>query len=180
MREVRGMALLAASLLVPIHGAQAQAPAGARTGQIAPQSDEAAIRATVAAVYRAISGPVGAPRDWDEFRAAFAPDARLHAITPSGLRGGTVEDYIALSDASLVAYGFAEEELVNRIAIYGNLAQVWSSYEGRFVRDGKDESLRGINSFQLYRSSDGTWRVHALLWQQETPQFPLPAGMAGQ
>lgn len=153
-------------------------------GEPVPKGDagtEAArrqIQQTIDTVYAAISGPVGSPRDWDAFRSVFSEDARLFTITAEGLRGGSVEDYIALSDKALVSYGFREAELVNRIEVYGQLAQAWSSYEGHFVRDAEPGSVRGINSFQLQRQADGTWRVHSLLWQQETAEFPLPGSMA--
>lgn len=165
-----GMALA----LVPWNIARADEPASPAPMQ-APESQ---VQQTIDTVYAAISGPAGAARDWKAFRSVFAEDARLHAITPDGLRGGSVEDYIAMSETSLIAFGFTEEELTNRIEIYGNLAQVWSSYAGRFVRDGEPGSVRGINSFQLRRQPDGTWRVHSLLWQQENADFPLPEDMS--
>ena len=145
---------------------------------VAPQeADRCQVQRTIDTVYAAISGAAGVPRDWDAFRRVFSEDARLFTITPNGLRGGSVDDYIARSSDSLVAFGFREEELVNRIEIYGNLAQAWSSYEGHFVRDGEPGRIRGINSFQLQREADGNWRVHSLFWQQETREFPLPIDM---
>jgi hypothetical protein len=65
--------------------------------------------------------------------------------------------------------GFTEKELTRRIEIYGNVAQVWSSYAGTST-DGS-VNVRGINSFQLARQPDGRWLVHSILWQAE----PLPA-----
>jgi sugar lactone lactonase YvrE/ketosteroid isomerase-like protein len=151
---------------------------GARPAPPAAEAATRQIQSTIDTVYAAISGPAGAPRDWEAFRRVFSEDARLFAITGEGLRGGSVEDYIAASSDALVAYGFSETELVNRIEVYGKLAQAWSSYEGHFVRDGKPGAVRGINSFQLRQHGDGSWRVHSLLWQQETPEFPLPGDMA--
>ncbi|MGB7417790.1 MAG: DUF4440 domain-containing protein [Erythrobacter sp.] len=139
---------------------------------------EQQIQQTIDTVYAAISGPAGAPRDWNAFRSAFSEDARLFTITPQGLQGGSIGEYISRSSDALVAFGFREEELINRIEVYGNLAQAWSSYKGHFVRDGEPGGVRGINSFQLQRQADGSWRVHSLLWQQETSEFPLPDDMA--
>jgi sugar lactone lactonase YvrE/ketosteroid isomerase-like protein len=152
---------------------------GPRPAQPEIDADKRQIQRTIDTVYAAISGPAGAPRDWTAFRGAFSKDARLFATTPEGLRGGSVEDYIALSSDALVAYGFREQELVNRIEIYGGIAQAWSSYAGDYVREGEPGGVRGINSFQLHRQADGTWRVHSLLWQQETSEFPLPSSMVG-
>ncbi|WP_273676652.1 SMP-30/gluconolactonase/LRE family protein [Erythrobacter fulvus] len=137
------------------------------------------IQRTIDTVYAAISGPAGSSRDWNAFRSMFSEGARLFTITREGMRGGGVEDYIALSDKALVSYGFREEELINRIDVYGKLAQAWSSYEGHFVRDGEPGRVRGINGFQLQQHADVRWRVHSLLWQQENAEFPLPDSMAG-
>jgi ketosteroid isomerase-like protein len=144
-------------------------------------ADTAAIEATVDAVYAIISGPVGQPRDFARMRTLFTPDARLTAIAPHGLRGGTLDDYIARSGPFLVEQGFTETALVNRIEVYGDLAQAWSSYRGRFTnRDGTPGEVEGINSFQLVRQADGRWLVQSILWQAATPGNPLPADMARQ
>ena len=146
----------------------------ASASAIAP-ADRAAIEAAITSVYAVISGPAGAPRDWNAMRAMFTPGARLTAITPKGLTGGTVEEYIAKSGPLLTQSGFVEQELARRVEVYGSLAQVWSSYRGASA-DGKID-VRGINSFQLVRQSDGRWLVHSILWQPETPALPLPQDM---
>lgn len=140
-----------------------------------------AIDSALNAVYGAISGPVGQARDWDAMRALFTPDARLTAITPHGLMGGTVEDYIAKSGKTLVEAGFTERQLARRLEVYGDLAHAWSSYEGSFTKpDGSPGSVRGINSFQLVRQPDGRWLVQSIFWQAETPGNPLPEDLAGK
>ena len=91
-----------------------------------------------------------------------------------GLRGGTLEDYIAKSGPILEKEGFTEHELGRRVELYGNLATVWSSYDGRTASGSFHE--RGINSFQLVKV-DGKWLVASILWQEEGKQFPLPKDM---
>ena len=143
--------------------------------------DAADIEATLAKVYASISGPAGQERDWDAMRALFTPDARLTAITPNGLNGGTVDDYIERSGAFLTERGFTESALVNRIEIYGDLAHAWSSYAGTWTdAEGAEQSVRGINSFQLVRQDDGRWLVQSIFWQAETPDNPLPADMVAR
>ncbi|WP_343343263.1 hypothetical protein WJT74_07370 [Sphingomicrobium sp. XHP0239] len=142
--------------------------------------DVAAIDRVMRDVYAVISGPAGQERDWDAMRAMFTDDARLYAITPQGLRGGTVDDYITSSGPFLIENGFTEREIGHRLELYGNLAQVWSSYEGTFTMDGELRRVRGINSFQLMQDGSGTWKVHSILWQQETPTMPLPIDMDNQ
>lgn len=144
----------------------------------ASSADTASIDAALDSVYGAISGPAGQARDWVRMRSLFTPDARLTAITSKGLRGGGVEDYIRTSGPLLTSSGFTERQLARRIEVYGNLAHAWSSYDGTST-DGKFK-VRGINSFQLVHQADGSWKVFSILWQQETPDFPVPADMIGE
>lgn len=178
MRMVAAFAVSAAGLSVLPVAATAQETESSMSQR---EADEQAISATLDAVYAAISGEAGEERDWDAMRALFTPEARLHAITPQGLRGGSVEDYIERSAPFLLQSGFTESALVNRIDIYGDLAQAWSSYAGTFTNaDGTPGSVRGINSLQLMRQDDGRWLVHSIFWQAESDANPLPTDMTGE
>jgi hypothetical protein len=140
------------------------------------RADLAGIDAAVTGTYQVISGPAGQKRDFDRMRALFAPGALLRVITPKGIRGGTLDDYVAKSGPVLEKEGFTERELGRRTEVYGNLATVWSAYDGRTQSGSFHE--RGINSFQLVKI-DGKWLVASILWQEEgTPVvFPLPTDM---
>lgn len=166
---MRWIVLLAAAAL-----ALPAMPAGA--APVSP-ADRAGIDATMHAVYAVISGPAGQKRDFDKMRALFAPGALLRAIGPKGIRGGSLDDYIAKSGPILEKEGFTEKELARRTEVYGNLASVWSSYDGRTASGSFHE--RGINSFQLVKV-DGKWLVASILWQEEGTQFPLPKDMIGK
>lgn len=144
-----------------------------------PARDEAAaVIKAIGDVYAVISGPAGQKRDWARMKNLFTPDARLYAVGSSGLRGGSLDDYIANSGPSLERVGFTERELTRRLEIFGNVAQVWSSYQGT-SSDGS-VNVRGINSFQLARQPDGRWLVHSILSQAETPGLRIPADMEGR
>jgi len=139
------------------------------------KSDLAGIDQAIRAVYDVISGPPGQKRDFDKMRSMFAPNALLRVITPNrGVRGGGIEDYIKASGPILEKEGFTEKELGRRTEVYGNLASVWSAYDGRTANGSFHE--RGINSFQLVKV-DGKWLVASILWQEETPETPLPKNL---
>jgi len=149
--------------------------AAAATAQTeARHADLGAIDAAVRGVYDVISGPPGQKRDFDRMRAMFTPGATMRAIGPKGVRGGTVEDYIARNSAILEKEGFTERELGRRVELWGGLATVWSAYDGRTANGSFHE--RGINSFQMVKVN-GRWLVASILWQEATPQQPLPADM---
>jgi hypothetical protein len=137
----------------------------------AQPADLAGIDAAIRGVYDVISGPPGQKRDFDKMRSLFAPGATMKAIGPKGLRGGSVEDYIGRNSAILEKEGFTERELGRRVEVWGGLATAWSAYDGRTASGSFHE--RGINSFQLVKI-DGKWLVASILWQEETPDNPLP------
>ena len=140
----------------------------------ANKADLAAIDQAIHAVYDVISGPPGQKRDFDKMRSLFAPGATLKAIGPKGLRGGSLEDYITRNAAILEKEGFTERELGRRVEVWGGLATAWSAYDGKTANGSFHE--RGINSFQLVKI-DGKWLVASILWQEETPESPLPKDM---
>jgi hypothetical protein len=138
------------------------------------KADLAGIDRAIRGVYEVISGPPGQKRDFDRMRSLFAPNATMKAIGPKGLRGGSVEDYITRNAAVLEKDGFTERELGRRVEVWGGLATAWSAYDGRTANGSFHE--RGINSFQLVKV-DGKWLVASVLWQEETPDNPLPADL---
>jgi hypothetical protein len=159
---------VALSILLAAIGAAASHPS-ART------ADLVAIDRTIHAVYDVISGPAGQKRDFDRMRSLFTRNAPL--MSAAGFKAGrhdTIDDYIKRSGPLLEKDGFHEHELGRRVEIYGNLATAWSSYDGR-TDDGSFHE-RGINSFQLVKI-DGKWLVASILWQEETPENPLPANL---
>lgn len=131
------------------------------------------------AVYDVISGDAGKARDWDRFRSLFHKDARL---IPSGknpqtgvigARVLTPDDYAQTSGPYLEKNGFHEREIARHVDMYGNIAQVFSSYASFHKADDKDPFMRGINSFQLL--NDGKrWWVITIYWQQESAENPIP------
>jgi hypothetical protein len=167
------MRALGLILSLALAGSAVAAPHPAR--HAASAADLAGVDEAVRGVYAVISGPPGQPRDFARMRSLFAPNALLRVITPNGVRGGTLEEYITRNAPVLEREGFTERELGRRTEVYGNLATVWSAYDGRTASGSFHE--RGINSFQLVRV-DGKWLVASILWQEESPQFPLPADLS--
>lgn len=136
-------------------------------------ADVQSIEAIMAAVYDVISGPAGQRRNWDRMRSLFTSNARLMPLGRAGLRSGSVEDYISSSGPFLEERGFTEREIGRVVEQYGDIAHVFSAYEGRFTA-GEPSPIRGINSFQLVRHG-GRWWVVSIMWQGETPENPIPA-----
>jgi hypothetical protein len=155
----------------PVQHAPAQ-PATAR------EADGASVDTIVAALYEVISGPAGAPRNWNRMRALFAPDAKLMVIGPRpdggfGLRAMTVEDYISRNMSAFNTAGFYEREIARTTDSFGQLVHVFSTYE--LLRSPNDAKpfMRGINSIQL--AHDGKrWWIANLVWRAEDSGLALP------
>ena len=165
--------------------AQTQVPAPAHPVQTAPaqqatskEADGASVDSTVAALYEVISGPAGAPRNWNRMRALFAPDAKLSMITPQpggafALRAMTVEDYISRNMSAFNTAGFYEREIARSTEAFGQLVHVFSTYELLRAPHDARPFMRGINSIQLYH--DGRrWWIANLVWRAEDASLALP------
>lgn len=155
------------------------APVRAQETPAANPDDVASVDAILAAVYDVISGPAGAARDWDRFKALFAPGARLIPIGPgadggAGMRALSPEEYIGFVDGYFRQNPFYEVE-VHRVAeAYGHMVHAFSTYESR--RDPADAApfARGINSIQLFHDGSRWWIV-TIYWDAEHPGQPIPA-----
>jgi hypothetical protein len=149
----------------------------------AKPADVNSIDAILHATYDVISGPPG-DRDWNRFRSLFTPEARLTSTTKSGdtsapsVRLFGVDDYVKGAGGYFAKNAFFENAIVNRVQRFGNIAQVFSSYESRHAANEKPFT-RGINSFQLFY--DGSrWWILSILWDEESPGNLLPPEMAGK
>lgn len=170
--------ILAATLVLALAApAAAQAPAPSPPVSAAAPADVASEEAIVAALYEAISGDAGVPRDWVRFRALFHPSARLMPIGgpaggPATLTPLTPDEYITRAEPFLLR-GFHEREIARRFERFGHLAHVFSTYDSRRAADAQPFT-RGINSIQLFHDGSRWWIV-SVYWQGENPATPIPA-----
>ncbi|MEM6646398.1 MAG: hypothetical protein AAF730_09100 [Bacteroidota bacterium] len=149
-------------------------------------NDVVSPEAIVAATYKSIERAPGQPYDWDRFRALFLPEALM--VPNAEQTGGTTEiltpeGFIEWVDRVAPAgqpgdRGFAEEVVNNEIHRFGDVAQVFSTYQKRFYDDERILG-RGINSFQLLFRDDRWWIV-SLVWDEEVGAGPIPAEYRGE
>src|ERR1700720_1434845 len=146
-------------------------------------ADVESIDAIVTAAYDGISGPAGKKRDWDRERSLYFPGARLiplamdagkQDVDPSTtLRTGLapqvldIEGFIARVEPFFEKSGFYEKEIARRTEQFGQIAQVWSTYESRHNENDPEPFMSGINSIQLFNDGNRWWIV-TIYWQQES------------
>lgn len=171
------MRFAAALLLTAFLAGCASTDDVARHDNFAPGSPEFDIQSTVYAVYNVLSGPAGR-RDWDRFEELFAPSA---VIVSSSSRDGAREltrsstkEFVEHWKPIFNEKGWFERPVAMRIERYGDIAQVWSTYEGRETSNQEKPSARGIDSFQMVRIGSD-WKVQSLVWQEEDASAPIPA-----
>ncbi len=130
-------------------------------------SDIATLDAILHALYDAISGPAGQPRDWDRFRSLFLPGGRLMPIISipgekPGVRFLSVEDYIHRVEPIFAIEDFWERESSRQTETFGHFAHVLSFYESLRSPNGSPFE-RGANSIQLF--NDGfRWWIVSVMW----------------
>jgi hypothetical protein len=148
-------------------------------------SDVDTVDHLLASLYDVISGPAGKPRDWQRFRSLFLPDGRLGVIRPetaatqdAPARKGdavllTPDMYVARDDPYFKTHGFFERSIANRVEEFGNLVQVWSTYESRHAENDSQPFARGINSLQIVHAQGRFW-IASILWDEERTGLTLP------
>lgn len=130
------------------------------------------IQERIDAFYRIISGRAGQERNWEQFRTLFYPDARL---TPNQRNTNNqfcavaydVEKYIARLSGFLGQNDFYEVGFIQRVEVYGDIAQVYSTYEAR-VTETSDEILKtGVCLVQFIYCSEG-WKIISMVWEDDS------------
>jgi len=141
----------------------------------ARREDVDSIEGIVKAMYETISGPAGG-RDWERERTLLHPSVQLMPTRMEDDRALVdifdLDGYIASRSPFFAANDFYEVEIAHRIERFGNIAHVWSTYEGRHSPEGPP-FFRGINSIQLFHDGDRWW-VMSVMWDNERPDNSLP------
>jgi hypothetical protein len=159
-------------LLLCVFGAQAQDTDDIHIDKVST------LDSTLGTLYSVISGEKGEARDWDLFKYLFKPEAKL---IPSGknkegiyeVRYMAPDDYIEGSGKWLVENGYFEKEIHRSVQTFGNITQVFSTYESFRSEKDTEPFMRGINSIQLLFDGQRWWVVN-IYWTQESEENPIP------
>ena len=99
-----------------------------------------------------------------------------HRVPSAEQATWTVDEFVRDAGIIFAKEPFYENGIVNHPESYGNMAQVFSSYESRRA-PGEKAFERGINSLQVL--NDGSrWWIVSIFWDSERADNPLPAKMA--
>jgi len=167
-------------LLLPPASFAAEKPAThhVSVARVNPRPDDVAtIDGIIRAYYDIVTIPKGAPRQWSRDRTLYIPEIRFVAIEPDKQKHlvpqiMSHQQFVDNSDASLARNGFVEKEIHRVTERFGNIAQVFSTYESRYTPDGP-VIQRGVNSIELFWDGKRWW-IASAIWDNERPDNPFP------
>jgi hypothetical protein len=146
----------------------------------AKPEDVASVDAIVKAFFASTAGAAGQPRNWDRFRSLFVGEARMivvrhatHGQEGLDLITLPVDGFIEANKNYFEKGGFFEKEVARRSETFGNMAQVWSTYESRRNEKDKDPYVRGVYSMQLAFNGE-RWFLINVMWDTEQEGVKLP------
>ncbi|WP_223641865.1 nuclear transport factor 2 family protein [Corallococcus sp. EGB] len=141
--------------------------------------------AILKALYDVISGPAGAPRDWQRFRSLFYPGAQLIPLgkppgaTTLAAQAITPDDYVAWGQEATATHGFFEKEIARQTHAFGGLMQVMSTYEARGTQDGP-LIAKGVNSIQLFNDGQRWWVMNIFWLDEATAGLKVPQDLTSK
>ena len=175
---MRARFVIAALLLVT-----GMAPAQTtRRREAPPPADAASPESIIAALYASVSHAPDASPDFERMRSIFLYVGMILGPRKPGedFKVRDVDQFeesykkaIAAQKEKGQTSGFFEREIARRTDCFGNVCQIFSTYESRHTADATPFE-RGINSIQLVRD-DKRWWIASVAWDVEKPERPIPA-----
>jgi hypothetical protein len=138
------------------------------------QKDAETIDALIKATYEVVSGEKGEKRQWERDRFLHHPQAIYSFPDPEKNLQivMSVNDFHAETDSMTLQTAFFETEINREVRVFGNVAQVWSTYETRLEKNGPVKR-RGINSIQLFYN-ENRWYILSWAFDRETDRNKIP------
>lgn len=138
--------------------------------------DVSTINGLMKAFYEVVSGEAGEKRQWERDLSIHHPKAIYSYMTTIKEESKQVtlslEDFHKETDNMVLETAFYENEINREVKIFGNIANVWSTYETRLEKNGI-VARRGINSIQLFYNNN-KWQIISLVFDRETENNRIP------
>lgn len=147
--------------------------ASAQERQTANPADVATIDGVMKAYYEGVSGPPG-KRDGERILTLFIPNGKIK-INMDGQEPThqLAEEYLRTESFLTISTDFYEREISRDEQIFGNMANVISTYGISDAMENENYTARGVTVFQLVKTG-GRWWILSTMWQRESDEFPLP------
>ena len=153
------------------------------TREAPPPADAVSVDSIVAALYASVSYPAGGSPDFERMRGIFLyvgmlvppvkPGQEIMGTDIDGFSSRFQRGAAARKEKAEGPTGFFEKEIARRADCFGNVCQVFSTYESRHTASDAKPFERGVNSIQLV--NDGKrWWIASVAWDAEKPDKPIP------
>lgn len=134
--------------------------------------DVSTIDGLMKAFYEVVSGEAGETRQWERDLSLHNPKAiySYYSMINGESKQLTLslKDFHKETDIMVLETPFYENEINREVKIFGNIANVWSTYETRLEKEG-EVVRRGINSLQLFYANN-KWEIISLVFDKETDE----------
>ncbi len=153
-----------------------------RRREPAVPAEAASIDSIVAALYASVSHPPDGSPDFERMRAIFLYTGMLVPPVRPGREIAVsdvdqfAEKFKTAADARKEkgeATGFFEKEISRRTDCFGNVCQIFSTYESRRTESDAKPFERGVNAIQLVRDGKRWW-IASVAWDAERSDNPIP------
>ena len=146
-------------------------------------ADALSVDSIIAALYASVSHAPDVSPDFDRMRSIFLYVGMFVPPVRPGqeITGSDVDGFVSRYEKSAAArkekaeaaQGFFEREIARRQDCFGNVCQVFSTYESRHAASDAKPFERGINSIQLVRDGKRWW-IASVAWDAERPDNLVP------
>ncbi|WP_194768731.1 hypothetical protein [Tamlana sp. I1] len=136
------------------------------------------LNSTIKTLYTVLSAKKDTLRNWKQFKALFKKDAKL---IPTGkdkmgvyqVKYLSPDDYMKKTNEWFKSNGYIIKEVHRKTNVFGNIAQVFSTFEAYHKKSDNKPFLRGINSIQLLYDEERWWIIN-VFWTQESHNNLIP------
>jgi hypothetical protein len=153
------------------------------TREAPPPADAVSVDSIVAALYASVTHPAGGSPDFERMRGIFLyvgmlvppvkPGQEIMGTDIDGFSSRFQKGAAARKEKGEVPSGFFEKEIARRTDCFGNVCQIFSTYESRHTASDEKPFERGINSIQLVRDGKRWW-IASVAWDAEKAEMPIP------
>lgn len=127
-------------------------------------------------LYESISFNKDKEPNYKKFKSLFTDGAQMISVRDTSsyrLTPASYEKMMNEQRKSGKLLSFVEEELHRTMDRFGNIIQVFSTYQTHLKTPNATDSARGINSIQLIKKND-EWKVASIVWYRESEENPIP------
>jgi hypothetical protein len=153
------------------------------TREAPPPADAVSVDSIVSALYASVTHPAGGSPDFERMRGIFLyvgmlvppvkPGQEIMGTDIDGFSSRVQKSAATRKEKGEVPTGFFEREIARRTDCFGNVCQIFSTYESRHTASDDKPFERGINSIQLVRDGKRWW-IASVAWDTEKPELPIP------